>query len=65
MDLQKGHVDESHFSSSETQKRAWKITSSVLELAKSPVWGREITDLAGWQTEDSKWVEGLWVQRSC
>lgn len=31
---------------------------SVLELAKSPIWGRKVTYLAGWQTEDSKGVLG-------
>lgn len=65
IELQIGQVEESHFSSSKTQKRAWKIMYSVLELAKGPVWGREVTDLAGWQTENSKGVEWLWVQRSC
>lgn len=59
MELQMGQVEESQFSSSERQKRTWKIMFSVLELAKNPVWGREITDLAGWQTENSKEVEGL------
>ena len=38
---------------------------NILELAKSSVEGRQITDLAGWQTETGKGVEGSGVQRSC
>lgn len=56
-------VEENHFSSSRTWKGAWKIMSNVLELVKSPVWGRQITDLAGWQTDTSNMIKELGVQR--
>lgn len=41
------------------------LENDTVELTKSPVGGRQITDLAGWQTEISKVVDESGVQRSC